>query len=98
MSVAVVSGAGDGARRPQEAGGSGITFTDSQNRCPDPFVVFATVAVDTEWLTVAIPPQFLAAFSVAAIGIYFFPANGQPRTGCSCDRWLPSWGVPNEPC
>ena len=38
-------------RRKQ--GWDGITFTDSQNLCPDPFVVFATVAEGTERIQLA---------------------------------------------
>lgn len=53
MSVPIVSGAGDRARRAEETGWSGITFTDSQNLCPDPFVVFAAVAQATERLHLA---------------------------------------------
>jgi len=53
MSVPMVSGAADRARRAEDTGWSGITFTDSQNLCPDPFVVFATVAAATEQLGLA---------------------------------------------
>ena len=53
MSVPIISGAGERAGRAEEAGWSGITFTDSQNLCPDPFVVFATVAGATERLQLA---------------------------------------------
>ena len=53
MSVPIISGAGERARRAEEAGWAGITFTDSQNLCPDPFVVFATVAGATERLQLA---------------------------------------------
>ena len=37
-------------------------------------------------LALGIPPQFLAAFSVAAIGIYFFPANGSQVTSIATDE------------
>ena len=33
-----------------------------------------------------IEPQFLAAFSLAAIGIYFFPANGSQVTSIATDE------------
>ena len=42
MSVPIIRGAAERARRAEEPGWNGITFTDSQNLCPDPFVVFAT--------------------------------------------------------
>ncbi len=53
MSVPIISGAADRARRAEEAGWDGITFTDSQNLCPDPFVVFAVVAEGTERIQLA---------------------------------------------
>ena len=53
MSVPIISGAAERAQRAEEAGWDGITFTDSQNLCPDPFVVFATVAGNTERLQLA---------------------------------------------
>lgn len=53
MSVPIVSGAAERARRAEDGGWHGITFTDSQNLCPDPFVVFATVASATERLQLA---------------------------------------------
>ena len=37
-------------------------------------------------LALDVPPQFLAAFSVAAIGIYFFPANGSQVTSIATDE------------
>src|SRR4029453_13110008 len=37
-------------------------------------------------LTLGVPPQFLAAFSTAAIGIYFFPANGSQVTSIATDE------------
>lgn len=37
-------------------------------------------------LALGVPPQFLAAFSVAAIGIYFFPANGSQVTSIAADE------------
>lgn len=53
MSVPIIHGAADRARRAEEAGWHGLTFTDSQNLCPDPFVVFAAVAGATEQLQLA---------------------------------------------
>jgi 5,10-methylenetetrahydromethanopterin reductase len=53
MSVPIISGAVERARRAEEAGWHGITFTDSQNLCPDPFVVFAAVAGGTERIKLA---------------------------------------------
>jgi anaerobic C4-dicarboxylate transporter DcuA/anaerobic C4-dicarboxylate transporter DcuB len=37
-------------------------------------------------LVLGIPPQFLAACSVACIGIYFFPANGSQVTAIATDE------------
>jgi anaerobic C4-dicarboxylate transporter DcuA/anaerobic C4-dicarboxylate transporter DcuB len=37
-------------------------------------------------LTLGIPPQFLAAYSLACIGIYFFPANGSQITSIATDE------------
>jgi anaerobic C4-dicarboxylate transporter DcuB len=37
-------------------------------------------------LALGLPPQFLAAFAVAAIGIYFFPANGSQVTSIAADE------------
>ncbi len=37
-------------------------------------------------LLLGIPPQFLAACSVACIGIYFFPANGSQVTAIATDE------------
>ena len=37
-------------------------------------------------LVLGIPPQFLAAFSIACIGIYFFPANGSQVTAIATDE------------
>ena len=53
MSVPIISGAAERAARAEEAGWDGITFTDSQNLCPDPFVVFAVVAGATERIQLA---------------------------------------------
>ncbi len=53
MSVPVIHGAPDRARRAEDAGWHGITYTDSQNLCPDPFVVLATVAAATDRLGLA---------------------------------------------
>jgi len=53
MSVPIIGGAAERARRAEEAGWAGITFTDSQNLCPDPFVVFAVVAEGTERIQLA---------------------------------------------
>ena len=53
MSVPIISGAAERARRAEESGWAGITFTDSQNLCPDPFVVFAVVAEGTDRIQLA---------------------------------------------
>ncbi len=53
MSVPIIRGAVERARRAEAAGWHGITFTDSQNLCPDPFVVFASVAEGTEHIRLA---------------------------------------------
>jgi anaerobic C4-dicarboxylate transporter DcuB len=37
-------------------------------------------------LMLDVPPQFLAAFSTACIGIYFFPANGSQVTAIATDE------------
>jgi anaerobic C4-dicarboxylate transporter DcuA/anaerobic C4-dicarboxylate transporter DcuB len=37
-------------------------------------------------LALGIPPQFLAAYSTACIGIYFFPANGSQITSIATDE------------
>ena len=37
-------------------------------------------------LLLGIPPQFLAACSLACIGIYFFPANGSQVTAIATDE------------
>jgi anaerobic C4-dicarboxylate transporter DcuA/anaerobic C4-dicarboxylate transporter DcuB len=37
-------------------------------------------------LALGIPPQFLAAYSLACIGIYFFPANGSQITSIATDE------------
>lgn len=46
----------------------------------------ALAAIVPIGLTLGIPPQFLAAFSVAAIGIYFFPANGSQIASIATDE------------
>ncbi|GGN13013.1 anaerobic C4-dicarboxylate transporter DcuA/anaerobic C4-dicarboxylate transporter DcuB [Actinoplanes campanulatus] len=46
----------------------------------------ALAAIVPIGLALDIPPQFLAAFSVAAIGIYFFPANGSQVTSIAADE------------
>jgi anaerobic C4-dicarboxylate transporter DcuB len=46
----------------------------------------ALAAIVPIGLTLGVPPQFLAAFSVAAIGIYFFPANGSQVTTIAADE------------
>ena len=53
MSVPIIKDAVERARRAEAAGWHGITFTDSQNLCPDPFVVFAGVAAGTEHIQLA---------------------------------------------
>ena len=53
MSVPIIKDAVERARRAEAAGWHGITFTDSQNLCPDPFVVFAGVAAGTEHIQFA---------------------------------------------
>jgi anaerobic C4-dicarboxylate transporter len=37
-------------------------------------------------LTLGVPPRFLAAFSVAAIGISFFPASGSQIASIATDE------------
>ena len=46
----------------------------------------ALAAIVPIGLALDVPPQFLAAFSVAAIGIYFFPANGSQVTSIAADE------------
>jgi len=46
----------------------------------------ALAAIVPIGLTLGVPPQFLAAFSTAAIGIYFFPANGSQVTAIATDE------------
>ena len=53
MSVPIIRGAAERARRAEEQGWDGITFTDSQNLCPDPFVVFAASPSGTERIQLA---------------------------------------------
>src|SRR4029077_7534729 len=53
MSVPIIKDAVARARRAEAAGWHGITFTDSQNLCPDPFVVFAGVAAGTDRIQLA---------------------------------------------
>jgi anaerobic C4-dicarboxylate transporter DcuB len=45
----------------------------------------ALAAIIPIGLALGIPPQFLAAFSIAAIGIYFFPANGSQVASIATD-------------
>ena len=53
MTVPTVAGTDERARRAEEAGWDGITVTDSQNLCADPFVVLAQVAAATERIGLA---------------------------------------------
>jgi anaerobic C4-dicarboxylate transporter DcuB len=46
----------------------------------------ALAAIVPIGLALGVPPQFLAAFSTAAIGIYFFPANGSQITSIATDE------------
>jgi anaerobic C4-dicarboxylate transporter DcuB len=46
----------------------------------------ALAAIIPIGLALGIAPQFLAAFSLAAIGIYFFPANGSQVTSIATDE------------
>jgi anaerobic C4-dicarboxylate transporter DcuB len=46
----------------------------------------ALAAIIPIGLMLGIPPQFLAACSVAGIGIYFFPANGSQVTAIATDQ------------
>ena len=46
----------------------------------------ALAAIIPIGLTLGIPPQFLAAYSTACIGIYFFPANGSQITSIATDE------------
>jgi anaerobic C4-dicarboxylate transporter DcuA/anaerobic C4-dicarboxylate transporter DcuB len=46
----------------------------------------ALAAIVPIGLALGIPPQFLAAFSTACIGIYFFPANGSQVTSIATDQ------------
>ncbi|HZB43534.1 MAG TPA: anaerobic C4-dicarboxylate transporter [Ilumatobacter sp.] len=46
----------------------------------------ALAAIIPIGLALGMAPQFLAAFSVAAIGIYFFPANGSQVTSIATDE------------
>ena len=46
----------------------------------------ALAAIIPIGLALGIPPQFLAAFSTACIGIYFFPANGSQVTSIATDE------------
>src|SRR6188472_3609310 len=46
----------------------------------------ALAAIIPIGLTLGVPPQFLVAFSTAAIGIYFFPANGSQVTAIATDE------------
>jgi len=53
MTVPTTRGAPDRARRIEADGWDGVTYTDSQNLCPDPFVIIGTVAGATERLGLA---------------------------------------------
>jgi anaerobic C4-dicarboxylate transporter-like protein len=46
----------------------------------------ALAAIVPIGLALGIPPQFLAVFSTACIGIYFFPANGSQVTSIATDQ------------
>jgi len=46
----------------------------------------ALAAIVPIGLTLGVPPQFLAAFSTACIGIYFFPANGSQVASIATDE------------
>jgi anaerobic C4-dicarboxylate transporter DcuB len=46
----------------------------------------ALAAIVPIGLALGIPPQFLAAFSTACIGIYFFPANGSQVASIATDE------------
>jgi anaerobic C4-dicarboxylate transporter DcuA/anaerobic C4-dicarboxylate transporter DcuB len=46
----------------------------------------ALAAIIPIGLALGIEPQFLAAFSLAGIGIYFFPANGSQVTSIAVDE------------
>ncbi len=46
----------------------------------------ALAAIVPIGLALGVPPQFLAAFSTAAVGIYFFPANGSQVTSIATDE------------
>lgn len=53
MTVPAKHDAADRAQRLEDAGWDGVTFTDSQNLCPDPFVVMGLVANATTRLRLA---------------------------------------------
>src|SRR4029079_9757177 len=46
----------------------------------------ALAAIIPIGLALGVPPQFLAAFSTALFGIYFFPANGSQVTSIATDE------------
>lgn len=46
----------------------------------------ALAAIVPIGLALNVPPQYLAAFSLACIGIYFFPANGSQVTSIATDE------------
>ena len=46
----------------------------------------ALAAIVPIGLALGVPPQFLAAFSTACIGIYFFPANGSQVASIATDE------------
>ena len=53
MTVPATHGSVERAQRLEAAGWDGVTYTDSQNLCPDPFVVTGLVASRTERLGLA---------------------------------------------
>jgi 5,10-methylenetetrahydromethanopterin reductase len=53
MRVPAAAGMEDQARRAEDAGWSGVTYTDSQHLCPDPFIGIALAARATERLRFA---------------------------------------------
>jgi 5,10-methylenetetrahydromethanopterin reductase len=53
MKVPATAGMADQARRAEDAGWDGVTYTDSQNLCPDPYVGIALASQATERLRFA---------------------------------------------
>jgi 5,10-methylenetetrahydromethanopterin reductase len=53
MSVPTIARAVERAQLAEHEGWHGLTFTDSQNLCPDPFVMFGIVAAATDTLGLA---------------------------------------------